>query len=365
VEVILLTTRKIESIKAGPKDHISWCEKFYGLGLIVYPSGRKSFVFKKNKKRITLGPYPILSLKEAQDKAISLWANKENLSSESTPTEVFQFKDIYEEYYTKIILPKSSVATQDKFKYTVRKYILLPLAEKNLNEITLSDLRSIIEPWADHKATYNILVTYLKAIFNKAVSWEYLTTNPASKLQKVTETSVIRWLSKKERTQLLHVLQEFPNRRIADYFLFLYYTGARSGEGKSVKFSEIDFDLKVWHKPASKTKQKKASVVPLSNKALDIIRRQPQGDKIFTGLGAHQRHWRQIIKKAAIQNFRIHDLRHNFASQLVSSGVSLEAIGKLLGHSSYRTTERYAHLDTKSLSSVVNLIYSPQTKPVT
>jgi integrase len=96
--------------------------------------------------------------------------------------------------------------------------------------------------------------------------------------------------------------------------------------------------------------------VPLSAPAralLDAIRaeaKKPLGTFVFPGAGATghrvelKKDWRQLCKAAQIEGLRIHDLRHSFASQLVSSGASLPLIGSLLGHASTATTNRYAHM---------------------
>jgi integrase len=111
----------------------------------------------------------------------------------------------------------------------------------------------------------------------------------------------------------------------------------------------------VWSKPPSSTKQREHHQVPLSAPAQELLadirkRQRPRAPFVFPGDGASghrvelKKNWGALCKAAGIEGLRIHDLRHSYASQLVSGGASLPLIGALLGHSNPITTSRYAHL---------------------
>lgn len=132
-------------------------------------------------------------------------------------------------------------------------------------------------------------------------------------------------------------------------------TGARLGEVRTARFEQFNLDYAIWSKPASTTKQRKIHRVPISRDVTALVRlRQqvvPEGNPwLFPGDTPGQpvkevrRFWVQAQRAADLPDVRIHDLRHTFASLLVSGGASLEIIGKLLGHSQMQTTQRYAHL---------------------
>ena len=139
-----------------------------------------------------------------------------------------------------------------------------------------------------------------------------------------------------------------------------------------------DVEDGTWSKPPSSTKQKEHHQVPLSAPALQLLsnirkRQRPRAPFVFPGDGATghrvelKKNWALITKAASIEGLRIHDLRHSYASQLVSGGASLPLIGALLGHSNPITTSRYAHLFNDPLRKAaeqVGAVIAAAGKPV-
>ncbi len=144
---------------------------------------------------------------------------------------------------------------------------------------------------------------------------------------------------------------------VADAIRLLMLTGARRSEVLSATWDAFDLDAGVWTKPSSHTKQKKPHRVPLSPPALQLLQKIRAREKHSSGYifpsRARSKHphltelkksWNRICQLAEIEGVRIHDLRHTYASILVSGGASLPIIGALLGHTQVQTTHRYAHL---------------------
>jgi integrase len=163
-------------------------------------------------------------------------------------------------------------------------------------------------------------------------------------------------MSGDELKRLTAALAETPDRQFVDIIMLLILTGARKGEVLSMRWADLTLarDKGVWSKPASATKQKADHVVPLSAPACELlakIKKRGSGEFVFPSSDNPSGHiieikngWTALCERADIKNLRMHDLRHSFASQLVSSGASLPLIGALLGHSNPSTTARYAHL---------------------
>jgi integrase len=129
----------------------------------------------------------------------------------------------------------------------------------------------------------------------------------------------------------------------------LMLTGARLSEILSLKWAYIDLEQGIARLPDSKTGFK---VLQLPAAALAVLDRLPEmSDFVLPGdsesghmINLHYP-WRELLKFAGLTGWRIHDLRHAFASMMVNSGASLPIIGKILGHTQASTTQRYAHLE--------------------
>jgi integrase len=146
---------------------------------------------------------------------------------------------------------------------------------------------------------------------------------------------------------------QYSDQQSANIIRLLLLTGARRGEVLAARWADFDSGFATWVKPGATTKQKTEHRVPLSAPARQLltkIRRQvPVGvEWLFPANGSHRRDvkdaWAIICHTAKIDDVRVHDLRHTFASVLVSAGHSLPTIGALLGHTTAQTTHRYSHL---------------------
>ena len=190
-----------------------------------------------------------------------------------------------------------------------------------------------------------------------------------------------RYLSADEMHAFIAALdiygEENPNG--ANALRLLLLTGAREGEVLKADWTQFDLERAVRTKPSSHTKEKRTEHVSLNNQTVDVLRAiKPEGagGPLFPGRekGTRvtlRRAWVQTCERAGLARevtlkgkrrtitrykplLRIHDLRHNFASYVLSEGASLSTVGKLLGHTQIATTERYAHLLDKPQRDATN-----------
>ncbi len=142
----------------------------------------------------------------------------------------------------------------------------------------------------------------------------------------------------------------------------LILTGCRLSEILTLKWSYIDKSHHRINFPDSKTGKKTTYISPRVVSILEAIEKKENNEYVITGLneGSHlvnlQKPWRRIRKRAQLEDVRIHDLRHSFASIGAASGLSLPIIGALLGHAQAKTTARYAHLMGDPLKDAASLI---------
>jgi integrase len=192
-------------------------------------------------------------------------------------------------------------------------------------------------------------------MFNLAVEWKWRPDNPVKGVERYQEHKRERWLSDEELRRLCAALDEHTNTRAANAARLQLLTGARLGEVLSSRKEDFDLDRGVWTKPSHQTKQKRTEYLPLGAQALALVASiievsDPNSPFLFPGnkpsqpLREIKKFWSALMRKAGITNYRRHDNRHTYASHLVSSGLSLEIVGRLLGHTTATTTKRYAHL---------------------
>ncbi|WP_313659692.1 site-specific integrase, partial [Acinetobacter variabilis] len=168
-----------------------------------------------------------------------------------------------------------------------------------------------------------------------------------------------RYLNDDELKKLMNVLSQptqfgISNLVIVAVIKFLLLTGVRKREALDMLWTDVDLKTGVWL--LSENKSGKARRIHLNQDALSIIHQMSKQHRhIFanpqTGLAFNdiRKTFDKVMAIAAIDNMRIHDLRHNFASLAVNSGQSLYVVQHLLGHASPQTTQRYAHLQSDTL----------------
>jgi integrase len=182
--------------------------------------------------------------------------------------------------------------------------------------------------------------------------------NPVESLGLSGGEPRVRWISKAQAGSLIASAGAFARRPHLENFIRLaLYTGCRKNELLKLEWSRVDFERKCFSLEAQHTKSARRRLIPLNAPALTALRDQqswvschcPGSPWVFaleTGvrITTLQKGFEAACKRSAIDDFRIHDLRHTFASWLVMEGVSLYVVRDLLGHSSVTVTERYAHL---------------------
>jgi integrase len=189
-------------------------------------------------------------------------------------------------------------------------------------------------------------------LFNRAIQWGmYSGGNPVKQVRPVrVDNQVTAFLDDEEVDRLLKVLNEWPCRESAAFVRLALLSGLRRGEIIKLRWDDLDFDRSMVR--LREPKGGPSQTIPLSAEAMDVLRDLDVtgGELVFPGKTGGERYdfkgpWKRIREAAQLPTgFRFHDLRHNFASHLVSSGVPLHVVQGLLTHKDSRTTARYAHL---------------------
>ena len=205
------------------------------------------------------------------------------------------------------------------------------------------------------------------AHMNKCYGWDL--RNPVSGLPLAAAEKRVRYIEKEEAARLLECARQTRNGALADFIELALNTGCRKNELLQLRFQNIDRKRNILTIDARTTKTGKARHIPVNRNARKVFERRehyqqehcPGSPWVFckkSGERYRTINWvfNKAVRQADIENFHIHDLRHTFASWLVSAGVELTKIRDLLGHSSVIMTERYAHLAPDRLHDAVNVL---------
>ncbi|TKC80406.1 site-specific integrase [Trinickia terrae] len=194
--------------------------------------------------------------------------------------------------------------------------------------------------------------------------------NPVARLGLGEASGRVRWITRRESDGLIVAASQFARRpHLANFIRLALNTGCRKNELLRLEWSRVDLEKSIlWFEPEH-TKNAKRRTVPLNEAAVVALRDQrrwlsvnvPRANWVFAVNGdarltTIQKGFQAACDRAGIEDFRVHDLRHTFASWLVMAGVSLYVVKELLGHSSITVTERYAHLAPHVGRSAVQLL---------
>ena len=210
----------------------------------------------------------------------------------------------------------------------------------------------------------NRTLDVLRQILNTAVAYGHLDTNPTRNITRNRRPKPTRFLSRTEVDRLDAALDAHrgrgSGRQQAAIIRLLLLTGCRKGELVHLRWSEVDGNT--LRLADSKTGPR---MVMLSTQALAILARQPrtQSPYVFPSLHDPSKPrstelalWRKVRRQAGIEDVRLHDLRHTFASHAVMQNIPLPVVSFLLGHSRARMTLRYAHVSDRETEAAAERI---------
>jgi integrase len=201
-------------------------------------------------------------------------------------------------------------------------------------------------------------------MFAMAVDEGLVNVNPARGVKRFREEKRDRFLRGDELPRFFAALTE-ATELIQDFVLVSLLCGARRSNVQAMKWCDIDFTTRLWRIPPEQSKNKMVVVVPLSPPVLGILeRRRAAGNGSAwvlpsprPGRAGHlvepKRGWRAILKRAGLDDVRLHDLRRSLGSWLAISGTSMPIIGKALGHTQLKATEIYARLSLDPVAAAV------------
>lgn len=386
-----LTKRTVDAARAGNRDTFIWDTETKGFGLKVTPAGNRVYILQKRVegrvRRYTIGTHgapwtPDLARTEAVRLLGLIAAGSDPANAKDAAKRDITVGQLCSLYVDEGCGRKKQ-STIDVEGGLIRRHTMPLLGARRLQALDRADVERFMAEVAKGKTatdeksgirgrsivkggpgTANRTVALLASMLSFAVDRGFRQDNPARGVKPYRPQPRERFLSASELAALGEVLADAEARRENPFAIaairLLMFTGCRKHEILSLQWEWIDFERSVLRLPDSKTGAKS---VPLGAPALDLLRNVPRvegnryvfpsvvGDGHLVGL---QKIWVGLRERAGMSDVRLHDLRHSFASVAVAGGDSLYLVGKVLGHTQARTTERYAHLADDPLRAVAD-----------
>lgn len=341
---------------------------FKGLKLYVTANGVKTFFIRKmvngRDERFILGQYPDLSVQNARDKALitlSELANGKNPNEEKKANRAEQkLGDLFIEF-----MERYSKKDKKSWKYDQREIpkFYSDWFKRRLSDIKKTEIQRRHEKIRDEHGLYqaNRCLERLRAMYNKAIYWGWEGQNPTNGIKKYTMVKRDRYLLPHERKAFFESLNQEENFVAKTYFYMALFTGARKTNVLEMRWKDIDFDNAIWRIP--ETKNGDPQNIPLINYAIQILKQIPKTSEwVFPNEKSKSGHfedpkraWNRILRRAGIEDLRIHDIRRTMGAWLVNSGATSDVAGKVLGHKSQEATKIYARLSNETSREWMNI----------
>lgn len=368
------TKKSLETLLPKDRPYIVRDDETPGLIVKVYSSGRKTFfldvLVEKRHDMFKLGIWPDLNVAQVREKAKKMRADlamgKNPKAEKKAGVTLGELFSVYMERHG------SAKKSSGNDRHSFGKY-LKPWANYRLVDITRAKVEALHRNIGKETPVQaNRVLALLSTMFSKAIIWGYLKTdNPCRGVKKFKEISRDRFLSGEELARFFEALDLTENPAFKDFILLSLFTGARKSNVLSMRWRDIDFERNVWKIPGELSKNGDPMQVPLGPDVLDILRRRrAETSSVFVlpGPGAKghymepKRAWGTLLKRAKLEDLRIHDLRRSMGSWMTIGGTSLPIVGKALGHKTSQATSIYARLNLDPVRAAMEQAVEAMTR---
>ena len=391
-----ITKEAVEAIRKGSEDAYLWDEKLKGYGVKVTPGGKRVYLIqyrlggrKGRTRRVTIGVHGTKTEHEARKEAKRLLGEVQSGSDPAAQRDKLRDAETFGHALDRFLVSHSDAklksSTSREYRRIMGLHVPQKLRSRLLTEVGRGDITRLHDAMRASPYQGNRVLAVLGKFFNwcEGQGIRPANSNPCHQVEKFRENGRERFLTTDELARLgaaLHVAETEglpwevdedaatakhiprPESRFTTVSEFvtaairlLIFTGARHSEILTLKWEHVDIPGQQLRLPEFKTGRKS---IYLNPPALEVLAKLPRlegnphvicGEKEGAHLVNLQKPWRRIRKAAKLDDVRIHDLRHTFASWGAMGGLPLPIIGGLLSHSQPQTTQRYAHLSADPL----------------
>ena len=359
-----LTDASVQKLRPREAEYTVWDTSVAGFGVRVRPSGHRSYVWQGftngRRARTTFGSAALKAIDEARRDCLTLMI-QERTGGRKADAVVPLFSDFATGPWKEAVLDH---CTPQRRAYLARelKRQLLP----SFGSLRLDHIRPRhVEKWFNAYSKVapggaNMVLQTLRRIMKFAVASGHISSDPTRSVKQNRRPSLTRFLSRQEIARLYKTLDGMVAQRPsyqpqADMIRLLLLTGCRRGEITRLRWCEV-------HGASLRLTDAKTGPreVWLSAAAQELVERQPKASSVWVFPSPRDPArpcsieimlWYRARKEAGLEDVRLHDLRHTFASHTVMSGVPLPIVAKLLGHSRLSMTLRYSHVLDKEVAA--------------
>jgi integrase len=363
-----ITKRAVDALRPAVdgRELVLWDTELAGFGVRVQRGDAKTYILKYRAgtgrsaplRKLTIGRHgspwtPDQARAEAKRLLGLVALRKDPAGARAAANAAPTVADLAQRFLVEHVEAKRKASTAAEYRRLLDKIVLPALSKRKVVEVTRTEVTKLHH--ANRTAIYqaNRTLAVLSKMFNLAERWGLRPdgSNPCRHVEKFSERKRERFLSADELGRLGDVLARYDGSPYYGAAIkLLVFTGARLGEILGLRWEWIDFERGEARLPDSKTGAKTIHLPPPALAVLAELPRVEGNPHVIVGgvAGAPlvnlEKPWRAIRKAAGLDDVRIHDLRHSFASVAASGGMGLPIIGKMLGHTQAQTTQRYAHL---------------------
>jgi integrase len=334
--------------------------KLPGLGIMVFPTGTKTFFLYKRvdgkPDKIKLGRFPDMHPEQAFNAAYKLMNDISDGVNPNQQKKNLRAEMIFEDLFTKYLNEHAKVR-KSSWKEDLGYYNrhLTSLNSKKISDVQRPDIERLHNRIKDDKGIYaaNRSLALLSKIYSKAIDWGLEGDNPCRGIKKFKEKSRERFIQGDEITRFFESLNNEPSETFKDFFYLSLLTGARRNNVQAMHWNDINFNRAEWL--VEETKNGEPQTIPLIPQAILILKERYDNkisDWVFPSSTSKSGHieepkkvWKNLLERAGIKDLRIHDLRRTLGSWQAATGANSYIIGKSLGHKTQQATAIYARLN--------------------
>ena len=368
---VRLTEALLDSLKPSDRDQFLFDAMLATFGYRLTPAG--TGIFFVGKPRRTIGFRPPLKVVEARERAGQMLADlrqgrdpalEQKAREHAAAAGKMTVAELSAEWMAKHVA-KLKPRTREDYTRLFAQHINPAVGHLSIAEeggIAHDDANRLHTAMARTPRRANYTLATLRALMNYAIKRKLRTTNPATGIKRYREGKIERFLSEPEIARAADGIEAAERAgkigpHAAAGLRLALFTGARSGEITAAQWSHIDWQRKLIRLPDSKSNEPRT--IHLSDAAVEVLRTIPRvGPFVIAGAISGEpfrnlsRSWIVARQYVGLDDVRLHDLRHSYASLAAGRGVSLQMIGKLLGHRVPATTQRYAHLARDAVATI-------------